>query len=239
MDHGLERLRLRVGGTVQGVGFRPFVHRLAARHGITGRIGNDRDGVWCEVQGPRADVRRFLDSLGTDAPPLARVGSIDVQSVVPISGEATFVIEASDSSPGAFAMSIPPDVAMCAACRREISEPDDRRRGYAFTCCADCGPRFTVVQSLPYDRERTSMVDFPMCAECASEYSSVDDSRFHAQATCCPSCGPSLMLLDDRGCALPGDPIAVLHQQPSDARTHGSHTDDGDFDAAGHKDGVP
>lgn len=208
MEPGLERLRLRVGGTVQGVGFRPFVHRLAARHGITGRIGNDRDGVWCEVQGPRADVRRFLDSLGTDAPPLARVGSIDVQSVVPISGEATFVIEASDSSPGAFAMSIPPDVAMCAACRREISEPDDRRRGYAFTCCADCGPRFTVVQSLPYDRERTSMVDFPMCAECASEYSSVDDRRFHAQATCCPSCGPSLMLLDDRGCALPGDPIA-------------------------------
>lgn len=207
MPSAVERRRLRVGGTVQGVGFRPFVHRLARGLGLAGSIGNDHAGVWCEVQGPRDLLDEFVQALTRDAPPLARVESVVSENIGVQSDDVRFVIRPSDEPSGATAISIPPDVAMCAGCRRDLEDPDGRRFRYAFTCCADCGPRFTVVEALPYDRERTSMSEFPMCRDCREEYQSPDDRRFHAQATCCPACGPALELVDMEGRAVPGDPV--------------------------------
>lgn len=188
------RVALRVDGTVQGVGFRPFVHRLATELGVSGRIGNDDDGVWCEIQGGRAELQTFLRRLVDDAPPLARVVDVRSSDLPPVPDEAGFVIDTSRSGTGAAIPTIPPDIAPCAACLSELENPADRRHGYPFTCCADCGPRFTVVDTLPYDRERTAMASFVLCELCRSEYASPTDRRFHAQATCCADCGPRLGL---------------------------------------------
>ncbi len=207
MELGLERRRLRVSGTVQGVGFRPFVHRLAHDLGVTGAIGNDDAGVWCEVQGATAVLDRFVHALATDAPPLARVDWIESERVDVEDGDAAFQIRVTERSTGAAVISIPPDVASCDRCLAEIDDVRDRRHRYAFTCCADCGPRFTVVRELPYDRERTSLADFPLCAACAAEYTAPGDRRHHAQATCCPACGPQLTLRSTDGATVDGDPI--------------------------------
>lgn len=198
-----------MSGTVQGVGFRPFVHRLARGLGLTGEIGNDHAGVWCEVQGPRDLLDDFVEALTRDAPPLARVESIVSEHLDIRADDVEFVIRRSDVPSGATTISIPPDVAMCAGCRSDLEDHGGRRFRYAFTCCADCGPRFTVVQALPYDRERTSMSEFPMCRDCTQEYHAPDDRRFHAQATSCPVCGPTLELVDMDGRAVPGDPVAM------------------------------
>lgn len=203
----LERRLLRVSGTVQGVGFRPFVHRVATALGITGSIGNDDAGVWCEAQAATDVLDHFTATLVSEAPPLASVVGIDTERIEPIEGEAGFRIRETEHSIGSSSLSIPPDVAACAQCLIEIADHDDRRFGYPFTCCTDCGPRFTVVRSLPYDRERTSMADFPLCAVCAAEYASSSDRRHHAQATCCPSCGPTLELVAADGATIPGDPL--------------------------------
>ncbi|NND76531.1 MAG: carbamoyltransferase HypF [Ilumatobacter sp.] len=210
MSPRLERRRLRVRGTVQGVGFRPFVHRLATSLGLTGAIGNDHAGVWCEVQGPSDRLDEFVQAVSKDAPPLARVESVVVESIEVVDDDDEFVIRRSDVDGSAATISIPPDVAMCPGCRSDIDDVDDRRFRYAFTCCADCGPRYTVVQTLPYDRERTSMSEFPMCPACGEEYASPGDRRFHAQATCCPNCGPTLTLLDLDGRDVAGDPLETV-----------------------------
>ena len=296
----MQRRRLRVSGTVQGVGFRPFVHRLAQRSGLTGAVGNDERGVWCEVQGPETALDAFADALRQQAPPLAVVREIESEMIAVIANEDGFVIavprgadgegsvvaadprsvggdstghnsrmadgpvitagsrsaggdglpiasasippaapvggdlpiipasitpaaSADDGSPitpapvppGAAVgsglpmtpASVPPDAAVCEACSAEISDPDDRRFGYAFTCCTDCGPRYTVVRSLPYDRERTSMADFDLCGVCRAEYDRPGDRRHHAQAVCCPDCGPTLELRDREGRPIPGAPV--------------------------------
>ncbi len=306
----MQRRRLRVSGTVQGVGFRPFVHRLAQRSGLTGAVGNDERGVWCEVQGPEAALDAFADALRQQAPPLAVVREIESEMIAVIANEDAFVItvprgtdgegsviaadprsvggdstdsnsrmtdgpvitadprsasgdglpiasgsippdaSAGDSLPiapasilppgstddgspvapapvapapvapasippgaavgGGSSMtpaSVPPDAAVCEACSAEISDPDDRRFGYAFTCCTDCGPRYTVVRSLPYDRERTSMADFDLCGVCRAEYDRPGDRRHHAQAVCCPDCGPTLELRDREGRPISGAPV--------------------------------
>ena len=197
---------------MQGVGFRPFVHRLARGLGLTGAIGNDHAGVWCEVQGPCERLEEFVTMLTSHGPPLARVESVESEHLEPVVEETEFVIHQSEVASSATTISIPPDVAMCAACRSDIEDPNDRRFRYAFTCCADCGPRFTVVRGLPYDRERTSMSAFPMCSECVDEYATPQDRRFHAQATCCPACGPTLTLLDFDGRPMGGDPVATAAQ---------------------------
>ena len=228
----MHRHRVRVSGTVQGVGFRPFVHRLARRSGLTGAVGNDGRGVWCEVQGPEAALDAFTDALRRQAPPLARIRGIETEKIAVVADEDDFVIavdartavdlEASagiraaagprGSDGGGTPMtpaSIPPDAAVCEACSAEISNPADRRFGYAFTCCTDCGPRYTVVRSLPYDRDGTSMADFPLCGQCKAEYDRSGDRRHHAQATCCPECGPTLELRTGDGRLIAGDPIAA------------------------------
>ncbi|MBC9713934.1 carbamoyltransferase HypF [Streptomyces sp. TRM66268-LWL] len=222
------RVRLRVEGVVQGVGFRPFVHAIAVRHGLTGLVANDLGGVLIEAAGTAESLARFRQALEREAPPLSVIERISAQSVEPVGpGEQTgdaFLIAASRSGTSVIAnvdshgrstsadvadASIPPDIATCADCLRELFDPTDRRFRHPFINCTNCGPRFTVVRSLPYDRVRTTMAAFAMCAACESEYHDPSDRRFHAQPLCCPACGPTLRLVDAAtGRALPGDPVA-------------------------------
>ncbi len=202
----MERRRLRITGTVQGVGFRPFISRLAAEIGLTGTVGNDDDGAWCEVQGSGPTLDRFFARVGTETPPLARIETIDSAPASLVVGEAGFVISTSATGQGIATASVPPDIAPCGPCLAEIADPSNRRHGYAFTCCTDCGPRYTVVRGLPYDRERTSMADFALCAVCAGEYQQPNDRRYHSQATCCAECGPQLALTAS-GNDVDGDPM--------------------------------
>lgn len=204
----MQRRRLRITGTVQGVGFRPHAVRLARALSLTGLIGNDDDGVWCEVQGDPASLDAFHQRVVADAPPLARVGDIRSSDLPVVSGEAGFAIAESRSGTGSAALAVPPDVAPCTHCLAEIGDADDRRYRYPFTCCTDCGPRYTVVRSLPYDRERTSMAPFPLCSRCEEEYRDPTDRRYHAQAVCCPDCGPALALRSTNGRPIDGDPIS-------------------------------
>ena len=201
------RRRLRIAGTVQGVGFRPHLHRLALSLSLTGTAGNDDEGVWCEIQGRRADLDEFEARVAVEAPPLARVDSIHTADVPTVEGEGEFLIARSAIGSGTVAGTVPPDIAACPSCRAEIADPGGRRYRYAFTCCTDCGPRYTVARSLPYDRERTSMAGFELCGACEAEYRDPADRRHHAQAVCCPECGPALSLQWMNGEAIDGDPI--------------------------------
>ncbi|WP_187365884.1 carbamoyltransferase HypF [Trebonia kvetii] len=191
------RVAIRVEGIVQGVGFRPFVYSLATRLGLAGLVGNDVDGVFAEAEGPPAAVREFLGALQRDAPPLARVERVTATAKAPI-GTATFAIVASDPA-GRRSTLIAADTATCADCLRELAHPADRRFQYPFINCTNCGPRFTIIRDVPYDRPLTTMAGFPMCDPCAAEYHDPGNRRFHAQPTCCPACGPRLTLLDRTG----------------------------------------
>jgi len=184
-----------VEGVVQGVGFRPFVHALATGLGLTGLVGNDLDGVFAEVEGPAAAVSEFLRRLERDAPPLARIERVTVTPRTP-QRSAGFVIAASDAGSGPRRTLVSADTATCADCLRELSDPADRRHRYPFINCTNCGPRFTIVRDVPYDRPLTTMAPFAMCERCAAEYHDPADRRFHAQPTCCPACGPRLALDD-------------------------------------------
>ena len=191
----LQRRRLIVTGVVQGVGFRPFVHRLAARFELAGFVLNDSRGVVIEVEGSAAAVDAFADELRRDAPPLARVTSIAATKLDPL-GEDGFRIAA--SRPGAPQAMVPADAATCDDCLRELFDPEDRRHRYPFVNCTHCGPRLTITRAVPYDRENTTMSAFPMCAACRSEYEDPADRRFHAEPIACPACGPRLdMPLED------------------------------------------
>ncbi len=203
----MRRRRLHFAGTVQGVGFRPHLHRLARSLSLTGAVGNDDDGVWCEIQGHPADMDSFEARVVSEAPPLARVDSVRSTAVAAIEGEQGFAIAGSEVGSGTVAGTVPPDVAACEACLADVADPAGRRYRYAFTCCTDCGPRFTVVRSLPYDRERTSMAAFELCEACEAEYRDPADRRHHAQAVCCGACGPALSLETTAGEAIDGDPI--------------------------------
>lgn len=185
----VSRARVRVRGLVQGVGFRPHVHGLANRLGLTGWVKNDERGVELEVQGERcADFTRLLV---LEAPPLARVDAVDVETLAPQPGEATFVIGPSERH-GRATSAIGPDATVCRACVEEMLDPAGRRYRYPFLSCTHCGPRFTITHALPYDRPQTSMAAFPMCPDCQREYSDPSDRRFHAQPIACPACGPAL-----------------------------------------------
>lgn len=191
------------------MGFRPHLRRLASDLGLTGVVVNDGDGVWCEVQGRPLVVDRFVAEFANRAPPLARIREQSVSELAPSATESAFVIAASVSRSGQSVGSVPPDVAPCSACRDELFDPGNRRYGYAFLCCTDCGPRFTVIRGMPYDRARTAMAPFVLCERCESEYSDPDDRRFHAQATCCADCGPRLRLRSSKGQRVESaDPVA-------------------------------
>src|SRR5215217_7059717 len=202
----LTRARVRVEGIVQGVGFRPFVHALAGRLGLAGLVGNDAGGVFVEVEGAAETVERFLEALAAEAPPLAVIERVTATPLEP-TGAAGFAIAPSLAG-GDRQTLVSPDTATCADCLRELADPADRRFRYPFINCTNCGPRFTIVRDVPYDRPATTMASFEMCADCAREYGDPADRRFHAQPVCCPACGPSLALLDRRGVAAGGDPLA-------------------------------
>lgn len=189
------RVRIRVTGTVQGVGFRPFVYGRAVELGLVGEVGNDADGVWIEVEGPAAGRNALVAALRADAPPLAEVESVEVTEVA-ATGSSGFVIAPSTGGAETRVL-VSPDVATCDDCRRELWDPDDRRHRYPFTNCTNCGPRYTIVRDVPYDRPLTTMADFPLCEACRGEYTDPTDRRFHAQPVCCPDCGPQLSLVVD------------------------------------------
>jgi hydrogenase maturation protein HypF len=191
------RLRLRVGGIVQGVGFRPFVYRLAHDLGLGGWVLNDTRGVLIEVEGASAAVARFLERLAAEAPPLAAVERVEPEELSP-RGEGGFRILASPEG-GEPAAPVTPDSATCEECLAELRDPRDRRYRYPFVNCTNCGPRFTIVEGVPYDRPLTTMADFEMCAACRAEYEDPLDRRFHAQPNACPACGPRARLLGAGG----------------------------------------
>ncbi len=201
---------MRVTGIVQGVGFRPFVFGLAGSLGLAGWVYNDAHGVLCEVEGNAADVATFVGALRERPPPLAVVAQV-IQESLPPTGETGFVI--APSPPGGHREAlVSPDVATCEACLRELADPADRRYRYPFINCTNCGPRYSIVLDVPYDRPSTTMAGFAMCADCRAEYDDPADRRFHAQPVCCPACGPSVRLVDATGRELgePGtDPIAA------------------------------
>jgi hydrogenase maturation protein HypF len=194
-----------VSGLVQGVGFRPFVWREATDRGLSGWVGNDAAGVVLEVEGAAEAVSSLLDALRRP-PPLARVDEVRSESL-PTAGDVGFLVHSSDTA-GARRALVSPDTATCADCLRELHDPADRRFGFPFINCTNCGPRFTIVLSVPYDRSRTTMASFPMCAACQAEYDDPADRRFHAEPVCCPACGPRLRLVDGSGRAVAGDPVA-------------------------------
>ncbi|MER5733424.1 carbamoyltransferase HypF [Streptomyces sp. NPDC002138] len=196
----VQRRRVTVRGVVQGVGFRPYVYTRATGLGLAGHVTNTPDGVVAEVEGAPAAVSAFCERLAADAPPLAVVDTVDHHEV-PVAGGAGFTIVASRVGGPARTL-VSPDVATCADCLAELADPADRRHRHPFITCTHCGPRFTIVTGLPYDRAHTTMAGFPMCADCAREYADPGDRRFHAQPVACPACGPRLRLLR----AVPGGP---------------------------------
>jgi len=198
---------VRVEGVVQGVGFRPYVHGLAHRLGLSGRVGNDTAGVFMEIEGAEQVIREFLAALPAQAPPLAVIERVRTSPLVP-TGEPGFHIVSSNAA-GRRDTLVSADSATCADCLRELADSTDRRFEYPFINCTNCGPRFTIVRDVPYDRPFTTMAPFAMCHACASEYYDPTDRRFHAQPVCCPACGPRLRLIDAEGTELPGEPLAA------------------------------
>ncbi len=184
-------------GVVQGVGFRPFVYRLAHQYHLNGRVRNTSGSVDIEVEGAGKAVRNFINDLETKAPPVARIENIKATFHTP-SGYTEFRIEPSQSRQGQYQL-VSPDIATCADCQEEIFSSDDRRSGYPFTNCTNCGPRFTIIEDIPYDRPRTTMRKFKMCPQCQREYDDPLNRRFHAQPNACPDCGPGLELADSEG----------------------------------------
>ncbi|MFG1670025.1 carbamoyltransferase HypF [Streptomyces sp. Y7] len=187
------RRRVVVRGVVQGVGFRPYVYGLATELALVGHVTNTPEGVVAEVEGSVAAVARFCDRLAVQAPPLARVESVDHQELPAAGGEAFTILASRTGGPARTLVS--PDTATCADCLAELADPADRRYRHPFVNCTHCGPRFTIVTGVPYDRANTTMAGFPMCADCAREYRDPADRRFHAQPVACPSCGPRLRLI--------------------------------------------
>jgi hydrogenase maturation protein HypF len=208
MEHHHEARRLQVNGIVQGVGFRPFVYQLALRLGLKGEVANTSSGVSIHIEGPADRLRAFETELAGKAPPLSHIVEVISRPEI-IKSFSDFRITASRGG-AAMATLISPDAAMCADCLREMFDPADRRYRYPFTNCTNCGPRYTIIDDIPYDRPKTSMRHFTMCAACQAEYDDPLDRRFHAQPNACPVCGPRVGLWDARRKEMgSGDPIAA------------------------------
>jgi len=192
-------------GIIQGVGFRPTVYRAAVSLDLAGYVQNRRSEVVTEIEGPENQVNRFLPELDAILPSAAEVTEI-MEKTLPVKGEMNFIIAESKSENYTFPP-IPPDLAICAECARELFDPQNRRYLYPFITCTQCGPRYSVVEDTPFDRETTSMIDFPQCPECLKEYTDPMDRRFHSQTNSCAVCGPRLSLVTNTGTAVPGDPV--------------------------------
>jgi len=197
----LFRKRIRVRGIVQGVGFRPFVYNLAHELGLAGYVLNSSAGVTIEIEGGEAALSEFVARLRSSPPPLSQVEEVTVSDLDP-DGDTSFVIRHSEAEPGEFVL-VSPDVGTCDDCWRDFGDPQNRRYGYPFTNCTNCGPRYTIIQDIPYDRPTTTMAKFRMCALCQAEYDDPSNRRFHAQPNACAECGPALALAASNG-TLPG-----------------------------------
>ncbi|MFC7019346.1 MULTISPECIES: carbamoyltransferase HypF [Haloarcula] len=208
-DAGPSAVAVGVTGTVQGVGFRPFVARTAGEHGVAGRVKNADDGVRIVFEGAPGAVEEAVETVRTDPPPLATVDDVTVADCDP-AGHEQFEIVPSTAA-GERATLVPPDTGICADCRADIRAPDSRYHGYWATACVNCGPRFAITEGLPYDRKRTAMSDFRRCPDCQAAYESPTDRRFHAQTVACPACGPTLTLVDGDGTDLTAGTAALSH----------------------------
>jgi len=206
----ISRQRLTVRGIVQGVGFRPFIYRLAHELSLSGWVRNDGKGVSIEVEGEAAKLAALQKRLRKEAPALARLDSVQAEEIAPLGiADAEFrIIDNPVHAQGRFDAAIGPDSAICRNCLAELFDPANRRYRYAFINCTDCGPRYTIVRHLPYSRAETSMAGFMQCQACQSEYTDPAHRRFHAEPNACPACGPQLSLCDGGGRPIPGDPIA-------------------------------
>ena len=205
------RIRLEVEGLVQGVGFRPTVHRLTTQLSLSGFIRNTPQGAELELEGAPAQVAQFVPLLQQQAPVLARIRRVSTVSIPPTGDTGFHILPSVGQAPPDTQVS--PDVGICPDCLREMRDPNDRRYRHPFLNCTNCGPRFTIIQSLPYDRERTAMGAFPMCEDCQREYTDITNRRYHAQPTCCPNCGPTLTYLDGAGKEVAGDPFRLAQAQ--------------------------
>ncbi len=202
----MEAVAIKIHGIVQGVGFRPFMHRLVREHGLAGNIRNTSSGVELELEGERAALEAFVRELPDRAPKLALIEQIEAEYGLPPKGLEGFTILRSHAEEKRNTL-VSPDIGICEDCRRELLDPGDRRYRYPFINCTNCGPRFTIIRDLPYDRALTSMGRFPMCPDCDREYHDIENRRYHAQPDACPVCGPHVRLLDAEGRAVPGDAI--------------------------------
>jgi len=200
-----KRLRIRFQGAVQGVGFRPHIFRLAKAHKLSGWVSNDPGGVTAEVEGKPEEIDQFLKESVEKAPVLARIKSTERTEIEPV-GDKNFIIRESDQSQ-VVSTQVSPDAATCRDCLKELFDPKDRRYRYPFINCTNCGPRFTIIKKIPYDRPFTTMKAFKMCKNCQAEYDNPSNRRFHAQPNACPVCGPKLELIDRKGKKIKGDPI--------------------------------
>ncbi|MFQ6016362.1 MAG: acylphosphatase, partial [Anaerolineae bacterium] len=189
--------KVHVTGVVQGVGFRPFVYGLAQRYELTGWVCNTSAGVDIEIEGTPESLAQFLTALEAEAPPLAHIETVSVSDHPP-NGYQRFEIRHSVAQAGQF-QPISPDICTCPDCLRELFDPNDRRYRYPFINCTNCGPRFTIIQDIPYDRPKTTMRPFVMCPSCQTEYDDPLDRRFHAQPNACPECGPKVWLEGTEG----------------------------------------
>ncbi|NIP29817.1 MAG: carbamoyltransferase HypF [Candidatus Dadabacteria bacterium] len=200
MDYTYSRLELKISGVVQGVGFRPFIFRLASKLGLSGWVSNSTEGVVVEIEGRKEDLQNFIEYLHTEKPIHCVIDNIKKSELSPV-GDEVFEIKSSISlqKKNTFIL---PDIATCKGCLDEISDPENRRYLYPFTTCTECGPRFSIIEKLPFDRTNTTMKKFEMCDECFSEYENPGDRRFHSQTNACPTCGPRVQLLDNKGDSL-------------------------------------
>ncbi len=210
MKPDLVGLQIHVKGIVQGVGFRPFVYNLAVQLGLVGWVRNTSAGVEIEINGSEAAVSRFLLTLQSNPPTLARIDRLDSHPSMP-NGYTSFMIFESQAQPGEF-IPVSPDVSICPDCRRELFDPGNRRYRYPFINCTNCGPRFTIIKDIPYDRLLTTMASFQMCPACREEYQDPFNRRFHAQPVACPDCGPQVWFETDNQ-PIPGDGIEIARQR--------------------------
>ena len=195
----IKRQKILIAGRVQGVGFRPAVHRIACSLGLSGLVYNDTKGITIELQGKAEDINEFLNRLsGAEKPPLADIKSCESTDIPVIENESQFIIGTSDSQ-GTALSQVTADMAVCAECLREMTDKNDFRCNYPFINCTNCGPRYSIVKTIPYDRPNTTISVFKMCSKCAAQYKNVADRRFHAQPVACPDCGPRIELTDNKG----------------------------------------
>ena len=196
---------IRITGVVQGVGFRPFVYQKATKLKLKGFVSNTSDGVWIHIQGQKKSIETFIETIRQNPPVHAKIHALSIESTKPVNYRKFQIIESYQTN--ACTPVIPPDIATCNECLNEMNDPSDCRFQYPFINCTNCGPRFTIINHIPYDRHETSMANFPLCFECQKEYTDPFNRRFHAQATACPTCGPQVQLFSQKDQIVEGDPI--------------------------------